>query len=818
MKKLNWIPVIAMVAAAFLQPSCAKKTNTLETLNLGQNRFDNGWKFLADSINDAEAIDFVDTAWRTVDLPHDWSIEDLNPQQHPGAVGPFSLNSPGEVSTGHVLGGTGWYRKHFKMARITDKVVTLCFDGAYMVTDVWVNGQHVGRNQNGYTPFHFDITRFLNQDGDDNVVAVRVKNEGKNSRWYSGSGIYRPVVVQVQNQVHIPVWGTSITTPEVTAEKALVAIDSRIRNLGQQESAISLRTLIADDSGHVVGEFVKDTLLSANSETTMGIVLPVQNPRLWSCDSPALYKAIQTISMGETEVDTRETTFGIRSISFSAGEGFLLNGIETKLLGACVHHDNGILGAAAFEDAEIRRIKALKDNGYNAIRTSHNPPSETFLDACDRLGMLVINEAFDMWEHPKKENDYHLYFKTDAKKDLEAMLLRDRNHPSIIIWSIGNEIYERGDTAGVRIGNWLKGIVKSLDTTRPVTAAICSFWDHPGYTWKNTIPAFELLDVHGYNYQWKEYKNDTKTFPHRIIIGTESTAAEALENYNLVESEKNVIGDFIWTGIDYLGESGIGHFYTADEKKAFSKPYPWFNAWCGDIDILGYKKMQSYYRDVVWRRSQLEMAVHAPDSNADTDSISYWGWPNETKCWNWEGFEGKPLRVNLYSRCERVRLELNGEVMGEKAITAKDRLRASFDVPYAPGELKAIGIVNGNEVAVRSLKTTGRPYQLKLAAEKPSVAANRNNLVFINLEVTDQAGNRVPLSAVQVNFTLSGEATLAAAGTACPNCMESFTDASFTTFNGQGVIIVRSTGKAGKIEVHATAPGLEPARESILAN
>jgi beta-galactosidase len=798
------IGLVVLLALA----SCSQKSEEAGKIWFGENNFDNGWKFLLDSIEGAENPAFIDSTWRTVDLPHDWSIEDLDKQKHPDAIGPFVKNSPGGVSTGHVLGETGWYRKHFNIENTKPKVVTLSFDGVYMLAEVWVNGKLAGTNNYGYSPFNFDITSLLNKAGEENVVAVRVKNPGKNSRWYSGSGIYRHVKLIVQGQINMPVWGTFITTPEVSKEKAKVTIQTTIRNGKQVEAKVTIKTKILDNAGNKVSESIKDTLIAAQSELKIGTEILVTNPSLWSCESPYLYTATQHISSNDKLLDSKSTTFGIRSIAFSAEKGFLLNGIETKLLGGCVHHDNGILGSAAFYDAEVHRIQSLKENGFNAIRTSHNPPSAAFLDACDRLGMLVMDEAFDMWEHPKTPQDYHLYFKTNAKKDLENMLLRDRNHPSVVIWSIGNEIYERGDTAGVRIGNYLKDIVKSLDTTRPVTAAICSFWDHPGYTWKNSIPAFEVLDVHGYNYQWKEYENDTKLFPNRIIIGTESTAAEALENYNLVESQKNVIGDFIWTGIDYLGESGIGHFYQANEKNEFHMPYPWFNGWCGDIDIIGNKKMQMYYRDVVWRNSLLELAVHSPENDVATEKISYWGWPNEEICWNWAGAEGKKLRVNVYTRCEKIRLELNGKTVGEKQLTTKDGITASFDIAYEAGELKAIGYKDGKVVAEKVIRTTGNPSKIRLVAEKNAIKADKGNLAYCRLEVTDNEGNLVPLAALPITFSVSGEATLAAAGTACPNCMESFTDNGFTTFKGKGIIILRSNGKAGTIQLDVKSEGL----------
>jgi len=806
LKKINLVVAICI----FFSMSCIKTKSDNESFILGKNNFDNGWKFILDSLSGAENPDYNDSAWIAVDLPHDWSMDDVDKKYDPEAIGPFSKKSAGAVSTGHVLGGTGWYRKHFTLDKnVSGKTINILFDGVYMVSEVYVNGKSVGNHKYGYTPFYFDITPFLNEAGKENLVAVKVSNTGKNSRWYSGSGIYRHVWLLVDKKVSIPIWGTFITTPFVSKEKADISVSTKIQNLKDEDVNVSLITKIIDGSNKVVAENKKESTIKSKCEIDLNQVFEVSDPALWNCESPNLYKAEQQVIMDEKLMDITETNFGIRKIEFSSDNGFLLNGVETELKGACMHHDNGLLGSAAFDMAEERRIETMKANGYNAIRTSHNPPSPQFLDACDRLGMLVIDEAFDMWEHPKNPNDYHLYFKEQAKPDLESMILRDRNHPSVIIWSIGNEIFERADSSGTRIGNYLKKIVKDLDQTRPVTAAICGFWDHPGYTWKNTIPAFEILDVHAYNYQWKEYANDFKLFPNRIIIGTESVPFEAFENWQEVETKKYVIGDFVWTGMDYLGESGIGHSYTDTSGAHFSMPWPWFNAWCGDIDICGNKKAQSWFRDVVWHRSKIEMAVHNPLPDGTVEKISYWGWPDEYQSWNWNGSEGKKLKVNIYSRSEKVRLELNGKLFGEKPISEKDKLTASFEVPYEAGELKASAIENSKVVAVKTFKTTGIPSKIKIIPEQKSIKADKGNIAYFRLEITDKDGNYVPLIKVPVKFTINGEATIAAAGAACPNCMESFKDNQFETYNGYGQIILRSNGKSGSMKIEATSEGLE---------
>jgi beta-galactosidase len=450
--------------------------------------------------------------------------------------------------------------------------------------------------------------------------------------------------------------------------------------------------------------------------------------------------------------------------------------------------------------------------------------------------MLVIDEAFDMWEKPKNPMDYSLYFKEHWKGDLESMILRDRNHPSVIIWSIGNEINERADTSGQRIAKNLSETVKALDNTRPITAAICMFWDHPGMDWTASPPAFAHLDIGGYNYQWGEYENDHKKFPERIMMGTESFPVYAFENWQHVEKDTWVIGDFVWTGMDYLGESGIGHVYLDKKDAAFTMLWPWYNSWCGDIDICGQKKAQSYYRDVVWKRSMLEMAVHSPVPEGKKEGVSLWGWPSEYQSWTWPGAEGKPLQVSVYSRCPSVRLELNGKVIGEKKINtdpmiqprsfaemmsgsgSKLQLTATFDVPYASGELKAIGIVDGKEVATKILTSAGKPASIRLTPDRGTIRANRNDLAYVTIEITDDSGNLVPNAEVPVQISVTGDGELQASGNAAPNDMKSFRKAKCVTFQGRCLAIVRPFTHEGSINLSVSAEGLPAQNIAIKTN
>ena len=782
--------------------------------------FDSGWKFNLGDLPGAETTTFNDAAWRLLDLPHDWSIEDLAPQSGATQIGPFSSASPGGSSTGHVMGGTGWYRKSFSLNPMSvNKQVSILFDGVYMESDVWINGKHVGFHPYGYTPFGYDITPFLNPDGPKNVIAVKVNNPGKNSRWYSGSGIYRHVELIITNQVHLAQWGNFVTTPEVSKEKASVKMESTIENNTDKEQKISVVTTLVNPNGETVATDEKRETVKPDQHLVVAQLLSVAAPSLWSPGSPSLYKAVVVVKVGAVISDQTVTSFGIRSLKFDPLNGFLLNGEKVLLKGGCMHHDNGILGAATYDRAEERRVELMKKFGFNAIRTSHNPPSRQFLDACDRLGVFVIDEAFDMWEKPKNPEDYHRYFKEWSAKDLQSMVLRDRNHPSVIIWSIGNEIPERADPPGLEIMSRLKMIIKTLDTTRPVTAAICEFWDQKGREWKDTEPAFEGLDIGGYNYQWKRYESDHRLFPNRIMAGTESFPKEAFENWQMVKTQPYVIGDFVWTAFDYLGESAIGHTTNGVKaSKDFSLPWPWFNAWCGDIDICGYKKDQSYYRDVVWGISDLEMAVHAPVPAGQIETVSAWGWPDERQSWNWKGAEGKKLSVSVYSNFPSVRLELNGKVISTKAVSPETKLTATFLVPYEPGELKVIGLKDGKEVKVKSLKTTGAASKIRLTADRSTIKANRNDLSYVTAELLDAEGNLVLDNDLPLTFTIVGVGEAAAIGSANPADMHSFKSLVCTTFRGRCQVILRPTGTVGEINLSVHAQGLGAATSKVVVN
>ena len=800
--------------------------------------FNSGWKFIRDSVQGAENPEYDDSRWMTVDLPHDFSIMNLPGEDGHDKIGPFSKKSPGNGnSTGHVIGGTGWYRKSFTPGKAdAGKTVILSFDGVYMETEVWVNGIKAGVHKNGYTPFWFDITSLLKPAGGSNVIAVKVDNTGRNSRWYSGSGIYRNVHLIMTQPVHVAEWGVFVTTPVINTNSSLAEIAVTTRNESEMEANATVTINIKDKDGRLAGTSKYSIVLPGKSENITKKQIEVKNSLLWSVENPNLYNAEITIEVNKQLQDTYIQTFGIRSIEFSADKGFLLNGKQVKLKGGCLHHDNGFLGSSAIDRAEIRKVEIMKANGYNAIRCAHNPPSETFLNACDKLGILVIDEFTDMWESYKNPQDYSGFFREWWNKDMTDMILRDRNHPAIIMWSIGNEIPESSSAVGVQIGKQLAEKVKALDNTRVVTAAISEIFTPGG--WKNTVSAIELLDVAGYNYTWIKYESDHEKYPSRIMYASESFPGDAYDSWKPAEKFPYVIGDFVWSAMDYIGEVSIGKATIVPEAKKmiFKMPtelklpagvnifdvmgkmpseWPFFTSGCGDIDITGEKKAQMFYRDVLWDNSKLEINVHTPIPAGYAENLSGWGWPNELQNWTWKGNEGKPLQIRVFTKASHVRLELNGKTVGEKDLLDADKYIAVFNVPYQPGELKAIASDNGKETAIKVLRTAGKPFAIKLVADRNKINADRNDLSYVKIEIVDVNGQLVPKDSIKINIALSGNGELAASGNANPKDMASVNRNILDTYRGKALAIIRPSGKEGSINIKAESQGLKSGEITI---
>lgn len=775
--------------------------------------FNDSWKFYRGGAQSAQSPVFDDSGWRSLDLPHDWSIEDL-----PGTQSPFHPGAIGQVSTGFTTGGTGWYRKTFNIPEsLKGKRFVIQFDGVYMNSEVWLNGHSLGKHPYGYTTFWFDMTRHI-RFGEENVVAVKVMNEGENSRWYSGSGIYRHVWLKVLDPVHIAQWGTYITTPEVNSSSAVVVVKTNIDNMLPEVAPIKLVTRILTPDGREVA--INDTLLIIQAEKTAVAEqnMPINNPLLWSPNTPVLYKAVQEVYVNNILTDKTETTFGIRTISFDVKNGFLLNGKPFLMKGGCVHHDNGPLGAKAFDRAEERRVELLKASGFNAIRCAHNPPSTAFLDACDRLGMLVIDEAFDMWEIAKNPFDYHLYFKEWWKKDIESMVLRDRNHPSIIMWSTGNEIPERGNPQGVKTSKMLADYIRELDPTRPVTSAV------NGLT-PDKDPFFATLDVAGYNYasggdHWNKsiYEQDHARVPDRVIYEAESYPLEAFQAWMGVLDNVFVVGDFVWTAFDYLGEASIGWrgYWMKNDY------FPWNLAWCGDIDICGWKRPQSYYRDVLWKENQVSLFVKPPfpsfPENPERQAWSKWQWHDAVADWNWEGYENTPFEVTVYSSCPEVELFLNGKSLGKKKTDRSTEFMAKWEVPWQAGELKAVGLSGRRQLATAILQTASETSQIKATADRTEMQSDGQDLSYITIELLDKNGTRHPKAENLIHFEIKGPGEIIAVANANPVSLESYQLPQRKAWQGRCMVIVKSGREPGNITLISKSDGLEPSIINITVN
>ena len=812
--------------------SCINQT---EISTIGRtSSFDDDWYFMKDSLSDAGSPGFDDSNWRIIDLPHDWSIEDLPGQNGEDIIGPFDKSAIDKGSSAYLVGGIGWYRKNFTIREEDkDKIAYLQFDGVYMRSDVWLNGKHLGYHPYGYTPFYYDITAFLNPPGQSNVVAVRAKNEGMNSRWYSGSGINRHVWLTLVNPVHIDVsGGLYITTPVITKNSAEVKVETTIVNSGNNDENIVLHTELFDPSGKVTATITRNSMVASGQTLQVKQEIQLNMPSLWSIDDPNLYHAKVSVLINDKVVDDLATHFGIRSIKIDTQNGFTINGKPIEMIGGCFHHDNGPLGAAAIDRAEERKIEVLKNSGFNAIRTAHNPPSSALLDACDRLGMVVINEIFDMWETAKRNQDYHLEFSEWWQSDVESWVKRDRNHPSVIIWSIGNEIRETYDTSGLRIARNLTGEIRRFDQARWVTECFNDFaWMRGQKSKWDEIPEhMALFDLIGYNYAYKRYEEDHIKYPDRVMVGTETNPPLALENYEMVKKHPYVIGYFVWTATDNLGEAGRGlpqlRDIVPDPNQSsvagggFSRDaWPVFTNYQGDIDLIGNRKVPSYYQHVVWGKSNVEMFVHRPIPEGKREVTSSWGFPDELKSWNWSGHEGEKFQVHVYTRSQKVRLELNGKIVGEQNVDTGKSITATFELPYEAGTLIARCYDNGIETASQTLETTGKPTAVRLIADRTKIKADRNDLSYVRAEIVDSEGNIVPdADDIMVNFEVSGKGTVAGVGSGNPGDMSSFQQPKKKAYQGICLAIVRPETTPGKIKVRATADGLKEASLTISVN
>ena len=744
-----------------------------------QMLFDSGWQFT----RNGKTI--------TVDLPHDWDIYE-GPNPATGATG---------TGGGWYPGGKGKYCKTFNTPAAD--IVKLHFEGVYQKAEVFVNGQKAGQHAYGYTPFTVDITPYLKQTSNlkpqtsnPNEVVVKVDNSQQpNCRWYSGSGIYRHVWLQTMPSLHIAENGVFVTTQEISADRAMMRVEVTVANESDQDRNATI----------VVGSGQMMATVPAHQTKTVTTTYTVRKPRLWSPDDPYLYEAKVELKEKGTSIDQQCTRFGIRSLAFDAEKGFILNGQKLLINGACVHHDDGVLGAMAFDAAEIRKVRQMKEAGFNLIRTSHNPTTRAFLDACDSLGMLVIGEAFDGWRTAKTPYDYSTLIDSCYREDIHAMVKRDRNHPSIICWSIGNEVIERKDIRVITTARQLKQAILEADSTRPVTEALCA-WDSD---WEIYDPHAEVLDVVGYNYMIHKHASDHQRDPMRVMWQTESFPRDAFKNWALVQDYPYIIGDIVWTGLDYLGESGIGRYYYEGERPGEhyvdgGQP-DWHGAYCGDVDITGWRKPISHYREMLWSltpdpspkgEGSVYLAVKEPDGYRGKIRETSWSvWPT-WRSWNWPGWEGKPIEVEVYTKAPEVKLYLNNKFIGSKVVNRSTEFKAVFTMPYEPGMLRA---ETGGRATV--LATAGKPARLRLTPDRRIITADGQDLAFVTVEVMDKNGNVCPDATIPCEAIVKGQGQLLAFASADLKDCEPYTSPKVITWKGRALLVVRSTEKKGNVQI-----------------
>ncbi len=754
--------------------------------------FDAGWQFT----QNGKTV--------SVDLPHDWDIY-FSPDPSTGATG---------TGGGWFPGGKGEYRKTFTTPNA--ELVKLHFEGVYQQAQVYVNGQMAGQHAYGYTPFTIDITPYLKRGREQNEVVVKVDNSQQpNCRWYSGSGIYRHVWLQTMQATHIAENGIIVTTPQVSADSATVNIRICYNNEGSEQRRLDDIEVTFLEGTFELSDQSRDT--QQRQRAALHTVRPggnyffdgtytIRQPQLWSPDSPTLYHATVRLKAEGRVVDEQTICFGLRSISYDAQRGFLLNGDPVLINGACVHHDDGVLGAMAFDAAEIRKVRLMKDAGFNLIRTSHNPTTRAFLDACDSIGMLVIDEAFDGWRTAKTTYDYSTLIDSCYREDVHAMVKRDRNHPSVICWSIGNEIIERKDIRVITTARQLKQAVLEMDNTRPVTEALCA-WDSD---WEIYDPHAEVLDIVGYNYMIHKHATDHQRDPRRVMWQTESFPRDAFRNWALVQDYPYIIGDIVWTGLDYLGESGIGRYYYEGElpgEHYVSGGMPdWHGAYCGDVDITGWRKPISHYRETLWASPQATpyMAVREPDGYRGKIHGTSWSvWPT-WESWNWHGWEGKPVTVEVYTKAPEVKLYLNDQLIDTKAVSRDTEFKAVFQVPYEAGVLRA----ETDSQHSTTLSTAGEPARLRLSPDRRTISADGQDLSYIVVEVVDREGRVCPDAAISCQAHVSGQGQLLAAASASMTDREPSTSPVVTTWHGRAILVVRATQKTGRAVVSLKANGL----------
>jgi beta-galactosidase len=757
-----------------------------------------GWEFQRAGTDIEDPAGVPGKGWRAVDLPHDWSIE--------------SPPSPGYTTGGgggFFPAGSGWYRKSFRAPEEwRQQNVSLYFGGVYRNAEIWLNGSKIGEHAYGYTPFRLELSpHLLFQDS--NELVVRVVNEPQpNSRWYSGSGIYRPVWIEVRPEVHFEPESLFAATTRLTERRAAVRVTASIANAGQLQGGESVEfKLFGPDSKAVASSLVSLENPKIEEGENLAVTFDVSNPMLWSPDSPNLYRLQASLWRMNEVVETVEASIGLRAFRWSSNRGLQINGVPVELFGGNVHHDHGPLGAAAYTEAEWRKARILRDTGFNAVRTAHNPPSDAFLAACDHLGLLVIDEAFDGWAVHKTAHDYADDFAESWEDDLRAMVLRDRNHPSVVMWSIGNEVYERGDASGIEIAHRMAAAVRELDTTRPLTIGLNGLGKNGDWSRLDTI--FDALGAAGYNYELERHANDHERRPNRIIYASESYQNEAFANWKISSEHSYVIGDFVWSAIDYLGEAGIGRVFPSSEEARphwVGDHYPYHGAVSGDIGITGNRKPISHYRNIVWDRGEtLYAAVLVPTPDGQDWNLTKWSVPPALATWTWPGQAGRALTLEVYSRHPDVAVFLDGELLGTAPTTAAQEFRARFSIPYRPGRIE---VVAGDEEFV--LETAQAPAALRFVDPAGLRIRAGQDVYFAMVEIADSAGTWHPAADRPIRFSISGGEILAI-GSDDLAATESYRDNPRQSYQGRSMVVFSVAADAPEVMLRAEAEGLAPA-------
>ena len=775
-------------------------------------------------------------AFREVELPHDFMLE-LD----------TAADAPAGPASGYYPGTAGTYERTLRIPEEwRGERVLVLFDGVYQNAGVSLNGSRLACHPYGYSPFAVDLTPQV-RFGRDNRLEVTVDNTAQpNCRWYSGAGIFRPVALLHGPAQRIVPWGLFLRTEAVLGEDALVLAQVTVRSDAPDAMPCRVEVSLTAPDGTRSSAFTS-LWLAPQTESTAQVRVNVPRAALWSPDSPALYDVSASIACGET---TDETTarFGIRTVTVDAVHGLRVNGAETKLKGGCMHHVSGINGAASFRAQDERILRRHKEAGYNAVRCAHNPPSAAFLDVCDELGILVIDEAFDCWFVPKQDHGYYEHFADWWQRDLDAMVLRDRNHPSVIFWSTGNEVFERaGCGDGYAWAHRLAAEVRRLDPSRPVTNALCSLWsgmndddnaaaeeerqrriaeggslqnfdgEYSARIFADRTESFAApLDVVGYNYMENRYESDHALFPDRVIVGTESVPAAIDKIWAIVKRCPHVIGDFTWTSADYLGEAGIGCcFYHAPDDGAnaefhLSRPFPWRAANDADWDICGFERPQLAYRRIVWGSDETFLAVRDPAHFGLREDMSFWGWPAVSARWTWPGMEGRPVGIDVYSSGDEVELFLNGRSLGRSPAGESNRFTARFTAAYEPGVLEAVSYRGGAELSRARVETAGEPVSLVIVPESETASAD-GDLLFAAVELQDAAGRRVPWAERPLTASVEGAASLLVFGSANPQTEENYTRGAFTSWEGRALAVLRAGHEPGEAVLRVSCDGLPDA-------